>query len=276
MCDQRDGRTIRETQTHNGNTQTHIFHLVRKPLRLDAKTTSAHQWTAILDRCHVRQTSPTGTFQLRSSTLTCWKNRNLIQRACGIRQDDDGEEQLAVPRKQAKGKGRTLRLVSRAHPPEQERSNEHMSPGLPPAPKPKAPRSSAGLRKPRGMVEHEAWNAASFLRDTRMPISLIQLAHLAPKGREAVAEALRLEPHPDSKTGQKLQARRAAQQAVMEVNNVELVSERTPRRRQRSRPATSIPGNFYTTAVVKSLHSDNSKESILLQHPDEHLAARSS
>lgn len=57
------------------------------------------------------------------------------------------------------------------------------------------------------MAGQEAWNAATFLRDTRVPISL------APKAREAMAEALRLEPHPDSKTGQKLQAKRAAQQS---------------------------------------------------------------
>lgn len=59
---------------------------------------------------------------------------------------------------------------------------------LPPAPKPRAPRSSAGLRKPRGMAGQQAWNAATFLRDTTVPVSLIQLAQLAPKAREALAE----------------------------------------------------------------------------------------
>ncbi|KAL8801351.1 MAG: hypothetical protein Q9182_004518 [Xanthomendoza sp. 2 TL-2023] len=64
----------------------------------------------------------------------------------------------------------------------------------------KTPRAKAPPRKPRGMAEQSSWDAASFLRDTIVSLSMMQLVDIEPKARAALAESLRLEPAPNSKT----------------------------------------------------------------------------
>ena len=64
-------------------------------------------------------------------------------------------------------------------------------------------RPKAPPQKPRGMTGQKNWDAATFFRDTVVPISVMQLAELSAKARAGMAEALRLEPAPHTKAAAK-------------------------------------------------------------------------
>ena len=84
---------------------------------------------------------------------------NKRTRADADLNNNSEDEPLTVHRKQAKAKGPDMQPTVRAVTPAEGQSNEH----LPQAPKSRAPQSSAGLRKLRGMAGQQSWNAATFL-----------------------------------------------------------------------------------------------------------------
>ena len=59
-----------------------------------------------------------------------------------------------------------------------------------------APRGAPPELKPRGMQGQNPWDAGTFLRSTKIDLSLAQFLHFSPKARAALAEAIRLEPNP--------------------------------------------------------------------------------
>ena len=60
-----------------------------------------------------------------------------------------------------------------------------------------AKRGSPPELKPRGMQNQSPWDAGSFLRGTKLDLTLAQFLHFSPKARAAMAEAIRLEPNPN-------------------------------------------------------------------------------
>ena len=78
----------------------------------------------------------------------------------------------------------------------------------------------------RGMGEQDPWNAAGFLRNTVVPISIMQLAHESPRVRAQLADALRLVAtstgRPKTNPNKKAKPR-----PLEEVSNVEYAQQAT-------------------------------------------------
>ena len=82
------------------------------------------------------------------------------------------------------------------------RSREALQTLQPPIQKSKTTRATAKRGsppelKPRGMQNQSPWDAGSFLRGTKLDLTLAQFLHFSPKARAAMAEAIRLEPNPN-------------------------------------------------------------------------------
>ena len=65
------------------------------------------------------------------------------------------------------------------------------------------PRGALPAQKPRGMGKQDPWSASDFLQNTMVNISMAQFVHIAPKARASLAQALQLEPKPESKAAKK-------------------------------------------------------------------------
>ena len=96
--------------------------------------------------------------------------------------------------------GKTTVCRARKRPAINPRSREALQTLQPPLSKaktrPPTRRGSPPELKPRGMQNQNSWDAGSFLRTTKLDLSLAQFLHISPKARAAMAEAIRLERNP--------------------------------------------------------------------------------
>ncbi|KAL8916180.1 MAG: hypothetical protein Q9208_008663 [Pyrenodesmia sp. 3 TL-2023] len=125
--------------------------------------------------------------------------------------EDTQTQEAAQPRKQAKNSQGMPWVVPGQQQQTSRGSNSQSGPAfasgpygqpfpvVPPAPRkksnasPKKPRGAPPATKPKGMGSQEPWDAAQYIQDTVISLSLAQFFHYAPKARMAFAESMRLE-----------------------------------------------------------------------------------
>ncbi|KAL8794658.1 MAG: hypothetical protein Q9182_007606 [Xanthomendoza sp. 2 TL-2023] len=96
-----------------------------------------------------------------------------------------------------------------------------LAPDPPAIKKPRTPKGAPPVPRPRGMGDQEPWNAAEFIRNTNIRLSLAQYLHISPKARAALAEVIRSEPTARKTPARKKQTRFAEEEDTMEVNMVD-------------------------------------------------------
>ena len=57
------------------------------------------------------------------------------------------------------------------------------------------------------MGDQKPWDPADILQNTMVNISMAQSVHIAPKPRAGLAQALQLQPKPDSKAAKKVRTK---------------------------------------------------------------------